>query len=225
MPFGKINNYDEILDIDVTKDSTGGSLFFITEENCLYKIVPSGTSYKLTTIVNRIYCGNDTGKLNKKDHFDLPYGMATAKNGDVYFFNQSWYTMHHMHFTSTAPYAGVVKTFVGKPAATKGGDTWPFKDGTGENATFNSAVWDMCADGKGNFYVADYRDDLVRKVSSTGVVNLCFNMKMVWELMLTDLYLKRRQTKLIMYLQRKMAVQFILQRMADMVIIHQLCVL
>jgi hypothetical protein len=174
LPFGKINNYDEILDMDVTKDSIGGSLFFITEQNDLYKIVPSGTSYKLTTIVNRIYGGNDTGTLNKKDHFDLAYGMATAKNGDVYFFNQSWYTMHHIHFTSTAPYAGVVKTFVGKPAATRGGDTWPFKDGTGQAATFGSAVSDMCADGKGNFYVADYRDDLVRKVSSTGVVKSLF---------------------------------------------------
>jgi hypothetical protein len=174
LPFGKINNFDEILDIDVTKDSIGGSLFFITEQNDLYKIVPSGTSYKLTTIVNRIYGGNDTGTLNKKDHFDLAYGMATAPNGDVYFFNQSWYTIHHIQFTSTTPYAGIVKTFAGKPAATRGGDTYPYKDGTGQKATFNTAVWDMCADGKGNLYVADYNNDLVRKVTPAGVVKSLF---------------------------------------------------
>jgi hypothetical protein len=170
LPFGKINNYDEILDMDVTKDSIGGSLYFITEENSLYKIEPKGTSYKLTTIADRIYGGNATGALNTKDHFDLPYGMATGKNGDIYFFNQSWYTIHHIKFTSTAPFAGTVKTFAGKPSATRGGNVWPYQDGTGENATFNYGVMDMCADGKGNLYVADYRSDLVRMVTPAGVV-------------------------------------------------------
>jgi len=174
LPFGKINNYDEILDMDVTKDSIGGSLYFITEENGLYKIEPKGTSYKLTTIADRIYGGNELGQLNTKDHFDLPYGLATGKNGDIYFFNQSWYTIHHIALTSTYPFTGTVKTFAGKPSATRGGDTWPFADGKADNATFNSAVWDMCADGKGNLYVADYRDDLVRKVTPAGVVTSLF---------------------------------------------------
>jgi hypothetical protein len=31
LPFGKINNYDEILDMDVTKDSIGGSLYFYNQ--------------------------------------------------------------------------------------------------------------------------------------------------------------------------------------------------
>jgi hypothetical protein len=174
LPFGKINNYDEILDMDVTKDSVGGSLYFITEENNLYKIEPKGTSYKLTTIADRIYGGNATGTLNTKDHFDLPYGMATGKNGDIYFFNQSWYTIHHIKFTSTAPFAGTVKTFAGKPCTTRGGNVWPYQDGTGENATFNYGVMDMCADGKGNLYVADYRNDLVRMVTPAGVVTSLF---------------------------------------------------
>jgi len=174
LPFGKINNYDEILDMDVTKDSIGGSLYFITEENSLYKIAPMGTSYKLTTIADRIYGGNELGTLNTKDHFDLPYGMATGKNGDIYFFNQSWYTIHHIAFTSTAPFAGSVKRFAGKPSTTRGGNVWPFQDGTGENATFNYGVRDMCADGKGNLYVADSRNDLVRKVTPGGVVTSLF---------------------------------------------------
>lgn len=174
LPFGKINNYDEILDIDVTPDAVGGSLYFITEENGLYKIEPKGSSYKLTTIADRIYGGNATGKLNTKDHFDLPYGMAAGKNGDIYFFNQSWYTMHYIKFTSTAPFAGTVKTFAGKPSTTRGGDVWPYTDGTGEAATFGYGVTDMCADGKGNLYVADFRNDLVRKVTPAGAVSSLF---------------------------------------------------
>jgi len=174
LPFGKINNFDEILDMDVTKDSIGGSLYFITEENDLYKIEPKSKSYKLTVIANRIYGGNETGKLNTKDHFDLPYGMATGKNGDIYFFNQSWYTMHHIKFTSTSPFDGTVKTFAGKPATTRGGNVWPFQDGTGETATFNYGVTDMCADNKGNLYVADFRNDLLRKVTPAGVVSSLF---------------------------------------------------
>jgi len=174
LPFGKINNYDEILDMDVTPDATGGSLYFITEENDLYKIEPKGSSYKLTTIADRVYGGNAPGKLNTKDHFDLPYGMATGKNGDVYFFNQSWYTIHHIKFTSTAPFEGTVKAFAGKPAAARGGDVWPFHDGKGDTATFGYGVTDMCADGKGNLYVADYRNDLVRKVTPAGLVSSLF---------------------------------------------------
>lgn len=174
LPFGKINNYDEILDIDVTDDAVGGSLYFITKENDLYKIEPKGKSYKLTTIVDRIYGGNEPGKLNTKDHFDLPYGMATGKNGDVYFFNQSWYTMHRISFTSAIPFEGTVKKFAGKPAATRSGDVWPFRDGTKEDATFGYGVTDMCADGKGNLYVADFRNDLLRKVTPSGVVTSLF---------------------------------------------------
>jgi sugar lactone lactonase YvrE len=174
LPFGKIGNYAEILDIDVTADSIGGSLYFTTKENDLYKIEPKGTSYKLTTVINRIYGGNEIGKLNTKDHFDLPHGLATGRNGSVYFFNTTWYTMHHIVFTSTAPFAGTVITFVGKPAATRGGNVWPFADGTGETATFGYGVTDMCADGKGTLYVADFRNDLVRKVTPDGVVKSLF---------------------------------------------------
>jgi hypothetical protein len=86
LPFGKINNYDEILDLDVTPDSIGGSLYFITKENGLYKIEPKGTSYKLTTIADRIYEGNETGKLNTKDHFDLAHGLATGQERRSLFF-------------------------------------------------------------------------------------------------------------------------------------------
>src|SRR6476620_5700700 len=58
LPYGKIKNYDEILDMDVTRDLVVGSLYFITKENNLYKIEPNGTSYKLTTIADRIYGGD-----------------------------------------------------------------------------------------------------------------------------------------------------------------------
>lgn len=177
LPLGKINNFDEILDIDLAPDSVGGSLYFITEFNGLYKIAKKGTSYKLTTIADRLYGGNQLGKLNTKDHFDLAYGLATGKNGDIFFFNQSWYTIHHIRFSSISPFAGDVLKFVGKAAATRGGDTWAFHDGRGDTATFNSAVNDMCADGKGNLYVADYRDDLVRRVTSSGIVKSLFQYK------------------------------------------------
>jgi len=174
LPYGKIGNYDEILDMDVTTDLTGGSLYFITKENNLYKIEPQGTSYKLTSIVDRIYGGNAVGTLNTKDHFDLPHGLATGKNGLLYFFNTSWYTIHRISFTSTNPFAGTVNKFAGKPAVTKGGDVWPFQDGTGEAATFGYGVTDMCADGKGNLYVADFRNDLVRKITPGGAVTSLF---------------------------------------------------
>ena len=174
LPFGKINNYDEILDMDIAQDSIGGTLYFITKENGLYKIGPSGNSYKLTTIADRVYEGNQTGTLNTKDHFDLAHGLAKGKAGDLYFFNTSWNTMHHIKFSSTNPFAGTVQTFVGKPTTTRGGTVWPYLDGQGQTATFGYGVTDMCADGNGNFYVADFRNDLVRKVTPGGIVSSLF---------------------------------------------------
>jgi hypothetical protein len=82
--------------------------------------------------------------------------------------------MHHIRFTSTAPFTGTVKTFAGKPCTTRAGDVWPYTDGTGETATFGYGVTDMCADGKGNFYIADFRNDLVRKITPAGVVSSLF---------------------------------------------------
>lgn len=177
LPLHTLSNYNEILDIDLAPGAAGGTLYIVTKENDLWKIEPDGNSAKATNIINRVYGGNETGALNSADHFDLPYGLATGINGEIYFFNESWNTMHRIKLTT--PTTGTVEPFAGKPLPERGGNgnPYPFKDGQGEDATFGSRVSDMTADGKGNIYVADLDNELVRKVTPDGTVSSLFQYK------------------------------------------------
>ncbi|WP_018611266.1 hypothetical protein [Segetibacter koreensis] len=177
IPLGAIgSSYNEILDMDVAP-GTGGTLYIVTKENDLWKIEPNGNVGKATNIVNRVYGGNAVGALNSGDHFDLPNGLATGANGQVYFFNEPWSTIHRITFTS--PSTGKVELFAGKALTERGGNgnPYPFRDGRGEEATFGSRVSDMAADGNGNIYVADLDNELVRKVASDGTVSSLFQYK------------------------------------------------
>ena len=177
LPLKTLGNYNEILDIDLAPESAGGTLYITTKENDLWKIEPDGNSAKATNIINRVYGGNETGPLNSADHLDLPYGLATGINGEIYFFNEPWNNVHRIKLTS--PTTGAVEAFAGKPLSQRGGngDTYPFKDGMGEDATFGSRVSDMAADGMGNIYVADVDNELVRKVTPDGTVSSLFQYK------------------------------------------------
>ena len=82
--------------------------------------------------------------------------------------------MHRITLTSIAPVTGKVKIFAGKPLATRSGNSRPFQDGTGQTATFGGTVPDITCDAKGNIYVADFRNDLVRMVTPGGTVTSLF---------------------------------------------------
>ncbi len=170
MPLGTISNYSEILDLDRAPGWAGGNLYFTTKENDLIKIEPNGNSFKITKLADRIYAGNATGPLNTVDHFDLTNGIATGSNGEIYFFNTSWNTMHEI-------FNGTVVSFAGKSTGTRGGNAWPFKDGLGEDASFAGSVSDIASDANGNIYVADFRNDLVRMVTPAGNVTSLFQYK------------------------------------------------
>ena len=175
VPLGAIgSSYNEILDMDVAPGTAGGTLYLITKENDLWKIVPSGTIGKATNIVNRIYGGNAVGALNSGDHFDLTNGLATGAKGEIYFFNEAWNTMHRI--TLSGAKTGTVATFAGKPLTVRGGTgtPYPYLNGLGEAATFGSRVSDIAADTLGNIYVADLDNELVRKVTVAGNVTALF---------------------------------------------------
>src|SRR4051812_23585460 len=167
------SSYNEILDMDVAPGA-GGTLYIITKENDLWKIVPNGTTGKATNIVTRMYGGNAVGTLNSGDHFDLSNGLATGAKGEIYFFNEPWNTLHRI--TLTGAKTGTVSTFAGKPLTVRGGNgtPYPYQNGQGETATFASRVSDIAADTLGNIYVADLDNELVRKVTPAGYVTALF---------------------------------------------------
>ncbi len=177
MPLHTISNYNEIMDIDLAPGPNGGTLYFISKENDIWKIEPGGAGIITTKIIDRIYGGNETGPLNSKDHIDGPTGIATGANGNIYFFNSYWNTLHIITLNSLSPVLGTVSSFAGKPTTSRSGNAWPFQDGTGDNASFGGSVSDMCTDGIGNIYVSDFRNDLVRKITAGGNVTSLFQYK------------------------------------------------
>lgn len=180
MPVGTTGGFNEILDMDIAPGTAGGTLYFTSHENDLWKIEPNGNSFTTTKIVDRVYGGNTTGALNTADHFDGTNGIATSPDGTIYFFNTYWNTMRRITLTAALPVAGTVNPFAGKPLTSRSGSAWPFKDGQGEEATFSGYVADITSDGNGNIYVADFKNDLVRMVTPGGRVTSLFQYKDGW---------------------------------------------
>lgn len=174
MPLHTISNYNEIMDIDLAPGPKGGTLYFISKENDIWKIEPGGSGIITTKIIDRIYGGNEIGALNSNDEIDGPTGITNGKTGEIYYFNSFWNTMHSITLNSLEPLSGSVNLFAGKAVASRSGTAWPFSDGQGDNASFGGSVSDISSDGNGNIYVADFRNDLVRMVTPGGQVSSLF---------------------------------------------------
>ncbi|MEX6686243.1 hypothetical protein QTN47_01990 [Danxiaibacter flavus] len=170
------SSFNDILDIALAPGN-GGSLYVTTKENDLWKIEPDGDQASAINIINRVYSGNAIGSMNSGDHFDLARGLATGANGEIYFFNQSWATLHRIRLSSLTE--GVVEIFAGKAENKSGGDgnPYPFLDGKGELATFGARVSDIASDANGNIYVADFDNNLVRKITPDATVTSLFPFK------------------------------------------------
>ena len=89
--------------------------------------------------------------------FYSPHGVAVDSNGNVYVGDTANHTIRKV-----TP-AGVVTTMAG--TAGSSGST----DGTGSAARFSSPTG-VAVDNTGNVYVADYGNNTIRKVTSSGVV-------------------------------------------------------
>lgn len=92
-------------------------------------------------------------------NFGQIYGMATDSKGNLYVADRSNHTIRMV-----TP-AGVVTTFAG--TAGSSGST----NGTGTAASFNQPSG-LCVDSNDNVYVADTGNNVIRKITSGGVVSL-----------------------------------------------------
>jgi sugar lactone lactonase YvrE len=111
----------------------------------------------VTTLAGSTIAGSADG-IGATAYFNSPYGLATDGTGNLYVADQ-----HNNEIRKIVISTGAVSTLAGSTIAGSA-------DGTGTAASFN---WPsgVVTDGKGNLYVADQRNNEIRKiVLSSGVV-------------------------------------------------------
>jgi len=130
-----------------------GNIYVADIENELIRKITSGgvvTTFAGSGVAG---AGNGTGTGAS---FDGPHGIALDAAGDVYIADQG-----NNLIRKITP-AGVVTTFAGSGAAGAA-------NGTGTAASFN-APQGVAVDASGNIYVADTGNNLIRKITTAGVV-------------------------------------------------------
>ena len=137
----------------LTFDAQGNLYAADPGNNVIRKIVPNAT---VTTFAGNGSQGKNNGAATTAT-FNYPYGVATDAQGNIFVSDQN------NNLIRKITRAGAVSTFAGNGTTGKA-------NGTGTAASFNSP-FGMTFDSKGNLYVADGGNNLIRKITPAGVVS------------------------------------------------------
>lgn len=131
-----------------------GNLYVADEGNDLVRKISTGAV--VTTLAGMAGVPGAINGMDTLASFNKPFGVAVDGSGNVYVADAG-----NNIIRAITP-AGLVSTFAGtgKPGGANGTDT----------ASFNNPL-SVAVDGSGNLYVADYGNDLIRKISPAGVVS------------------------------------------------------
>jgi len=114
--------------------------------------------FKQSGIIVKSGGGNDsTAAIDTLPSFNSPSGVAVDVTGNIYVAD------YGNNLIRKITPVGVVSTFAGSGNAGK-------TDGTGTLASFNAPTG-IAIDASGNLFVADAGNDLIRKITSAGVVS------------------------------------------------------
>jgi sugar lactone lactonase YvrE len=134
----------------------GNGEVFIADSsnNTVRKVVGTTT----TTLAGTPGVIGSTNGRSKDAAFHTPVGLSLDPSGNLLVADSMNHTIRKVSMT------GLVTTWAGW--ASHGG----FADGTGPEARFNGP-WGLTTDSSGNVYVADWANQAIRKVTSTGTVS------------------------------------------------------
>lgn len=135
-------------------DAAGNIYVADTDNHAIRRITPAGL---VTTLAGQLGTAGEVDGTGGAARLNGPVGIVRNAAGDFYV--SDWYG----HTLRKVTPAGVVTTVAGS------GGTSGNADGTGAAAGFKNP-WSLALDAADNLYVADFGNDLVRKVSPTGVV-------------------------------------------------------
>jgi hypothetical protein len=138
----------------ITVDAAGNVYIADQGNSVIRKMTPSAL---VTTFAGMAGIQGSANGADTAASFYKPFGVATDAAGNVYVADAG-----NNQIRIITP-AGLVSTFAGTGAAgaANGKDT----------ATFNSPLG-VAVDGSGNVYVADYGNNLIRKITPAGVVSI-----------------------------------------------------
>ena len=139
----------------VAVDGSGDLYVADTGNSTIRKITPSGS---VTTLAGVAGIEGYADGAGSSARFKSPSGIACDTSGDVFVADSNNNTIRMI-----TP-AGVVTTIAGNPQANAS-----YMDGSGSGAQFNFPTG-LVLDGAGNIYVADRGNDVIRKVTPSGVV-------------------------------------------------------
>ena len=137
----------------IAVDATG-NVYIADEGNSLIRRMDPTTL--VTTFVGMVGVSGSTNGADTLASFKKPFGVAIDASGNVYVADAG-----NNQIRAITP-AGLVSTFAGTGVAGTGNGA--------DTATFNSPLG-IAIDGSGNLYVADYGNDMIRKISPAGVVS------------------------------------------------------
>ncbi|EHQ25599.1 MBG domain-containing protein [Mucilaginibacter paludis] len=136
----------------VTTDASGNLYIADFNNRLIRKITPSGL---VTTFAGSGAAGSENGN-GAAASFNNPFGLTTDAQGNIYVSDANNNTIRKI-----TP-SGVVTTFAGSGSSGAA-------DGIGMAASFNSP-YGLATDAQGNIYVADFGNQVIRKITPDGVV-------------------------------------------------------
>ncbi len=136
----------------VAVDASGNVYVADTDNNVIREVTPDG---EVTTLAGSGSGGSKNG-TGSEASFSGPTGIAVDASGNVYVADK-----YNAMIRKITP-EGVVTTLAGSGFVGYG-------DGAGDTATFNSPEG-IAVDAKGNVYVADTANSLIRKIAPNGTV-------------------------------------------------------
>jgi sugar lactone lactonase YvrE len=137
----------------ITKDATGNFYVADRNNNRIRKITPGGV---VTTFAGSGSGGAIVNGTGIAAGFYTPYGITADPSGNLYVGEYS-----NQAVRKITP-AAVVTTLAGN-------GTTGNQNGTGSSATFNQPVG-LAVDAIGNVFIADYLNNLIRKITPSGAV-------------------------------------------------------